>query len=171
MDCGCTIRRDFAVASASNVKTARKKAEPVLELIRGLSVTDALRQLQFNPRAVARSLSLVVKAAMSNAENNFGMRRERLVITEAWAGRATPLKRLLYANKGRAGRKSRYRTHLYVKVAHVPFAEGEKRVGRVGKAHGEADRELHRVISAKLAAPATPPALAGSPMPSAGNSA
>eukprot|EP01139_Manchomonas_bermudensis_P019316 Amastigsp_a676632_813.p1 type:complete len:235 gc:universal Amastigsp_a676632_813:48-752(+) len=149
------MRRDTATASASSVKTARKKAEPVLALIRGLNVTDALTQLRFSPRIVARTLHDVVKAAVANAENNFGMRRERLIVSGAWTGRATPLKRVLYANKGRAGRKSRYRTHLFVEVKHVPFSEGELRFGRNARPHTSEQRELHRVISARLAAPTT----------------
>eukprot|EP00300_Choanocystis_sp_HF-7_P033436 c45782_g1_i1.p1 GENE.c45782_g1_i1~~c45782_g1_i1.p1 ORF type:complete len:262 (+),score=25.32 c45782_g1_i1:36-788(+) len=146
------MRRTSAIASRSSVKTARKKAEPVLELVRGLNVDDALRQLQFSPRLVARTVHELVKAAVANAENNFGMRRERLLVSETWTGRATPLRRILYANKGRAGQKSRYRTHLYVKVEHVPYREGETRFGRNARPHTPESRELHRVISQRLEA-------------------
>ena len=156
------MRATTAKASAKDVPVSQKKAEEILALVRGLPVEDALRQLKFIPRASARAVAKVVRAAMMAGENNFGMRRERMVVDAAWSGRSAPLKRIMFHSKGRMGLKARPRTHLFVNVVHVPYVDGEVRLSKKARKHSDVDREIAKAVDPLYSPPPSTPVGAGS---------
>ena len=56
-------------ATTTNTGISARKVKPVLDLLRGMNVEDALETLQFMPSAVAAQVAKVVKSATANAEN------------------------------------------------------------------------------------------------------
>jgi|GraSoiStandDraft_16_1057320.scaffolds.fasta_scaffold632208_3 large subunit ribosomal protein L22 len=70
----------FAIGQA--MKMSPRKARLIVDVIRGKAVDDALAILRFLPSPSARDIAKVVKSAAANAENNFQMSPEDLVITE-----------------------------------------------------------------------------------------
>lgn len=56
-------------ATARHIRISPRKARLVMKLIRGKSVPEALRILQFTPKKGARIIYKVLQSAVANAEN------------------------------------------------------------------------------------------------------
>jgi large subunit ribosomal protein L22 len=68
------------------------KARRVVNLVRGLYAAEALEILRLTPHAAAGPIAKTIQSAMANAEENFGLSREDLIITEIVANPG-PLRR------------------------------------------------------------------------------
>lgn len=58
------------------------KARRIVNLVRGMQADKALEVLRLLPHAAAGPVAKTIKSAIANAEENFGLSREDLVITE-----------------------------------------------------------------------------------------
>jgi large subunit ribosomal protein L22 len=58
------------------------KARRVVNLVRGMSAARALEMLRLMPHAAAVPIAKTIKSAMANAEENFGLSGDDLVIAE-----------------------------------------------------------------------------------------
>ena len=89
----------------STYKGARisaRKVRDVTREIQGLPVSDALDILAFTPRKAARFVAKTVKAAVADAENNFELSVDNLVVKEATAGEGPTMKRFMPRARGSA---------------------------------------------------------------------
>jgi large subunit ribosomal protein L22 len=69
-------------AKAKWVRTSPRKARLVAQSLRNLPVSEALVACQFMPRAAARDVAKVIRSAQANAENNFNLVKDDLVIKD-----------------------------------------------------------------------------------------
>ncbi len=74
-----------AKATARTVRVSPRKSRLVLDNIRGKSVADAIAILKFTPNKAASIIEEVLNSAIANAENNFGLEKANLVVSEAFA--------------------------------------------------------------------------------------
>jgi large subunit ribosomal protein L22 len=95
---------DQAMAMARLLRTSPRKLNLLAQLIRGRKASDALNQLTFSRRAIARDVKKVLMSAIANAENNHDLDVDRLVVREATVGRSLVMKRFRARARGRAGR-------------------------------------------------------------------
>jgi large subunit ribosomal protein L22 len=58
------------------------KARRLVNLVRGMRAEQALETLRLMPQAAADPIAKTIKSAMANAEENFGLAKEDLVIAE-----------------------------------------------------------------------------------------
>jgi len=72
-------------ASTRYLPMAPQKVRLVLDLIRGLHVDQALQVLEFNTKAAAEPLGKLLRSAIANAEQNYGMNRDQLYLAQAYA--------------------------------------------------------------------------------------
>ena len=93
-----------AYAKARTIRVSPQKLNLVAETIRGLKADKALAELTFSKRRVAKDVKKVLQAAIANAEHNFGLDIDKLVVAEAYVGKAMVMKRWHAAAKG-AGHK------------------------------------------------------------------
>ncbi len=105
-----------ASAYAASIRTSPRKLNLVAELIRGLTAEQALNQLSFSHRRVAKEVRKVLQSAIANAENNHQLDVDRLYVKEATVGRGFVLKRFHARARGRAGRVEKPFSHLTVVV-------------------------------------------------------
>ena len=103
-------------AFAKSLGTSQKRLRPILDLVRGQPVNDALNILQLLTSPWAKAVSKVVQSAAANAENNMLMNRDSLRIVRITADRATPLKRFRPRARGRMGKITKRSCHLTVVV-------------------------------------------------------
>jgi len=89
---------------------------PIIDLVRGQKVDDALDTLKLLPSPWAKSVAKVVQSAAANAENNMLMNRDNLKIVQISADNATSLKRFRPRARGRIGRITKRSSHLLVVV-------------------------------------------------------
>jgi len=93
-----------AMAMARLLRTSPQKLNLVAEMIRGMKAEDALNQLQFSKKAIARDVKKVLMSAVANAENNHGLDVDSLVVSEASVGKSLVMKRFRPRARGRAGK-------------------------------------------------------------------
>jgi large subunit ribosomal protein L22 len=93
-----------AMAMARLLRASPRKLNLVAQLIRGRRANDALNQLTFSRRAIARDVKKVLMSAIANAENNQDLDVDRLVVSEASVGKSLVMKRFRARARGRAGR-------------------------------------------------------------------
>ena len=68
-------------AVAKSLGASQKRLKPILDLVRGQRVEDALNRQSLLPSPWAKSVYKVVASAASNAENNMLMNRDCLLYT------------------------------------------------------------------------------------------
>ena len=105
-----------AMAMARLMRTSPRKLNLVAQLIRGLKASDALNQLTFSRRGVARDVKKVLLSAIANAENNHELDVDRLVVSEATVGKSLVMKRFRARARGRAGRVEKSFSRLRIVV-------------------------------------------------------
>src|SRR5487761_1120611 len=89
-------------ATAKYVRMSPRKVRLVVDAIRGKRVTEAEAILRVLPKAAAREVFKVVHSAAANAENNYDITREDLVVVGAFANEVQTLKRWRPRPQGRA---------------------------------------------------------------------
>ncbi|MEV5413908.1 50S ribosomal protein L22 [Thermopolyspora sp. NPDC052614] len=120
-----------ARAQARFARVTPRKARRVVDLIRGLPASEAQAVLQFAPQAASETVYKVLASAMANAEHNFKLDRETLVVSRAWVDEGPTLKRFRPRAQGRAYRINKRTSHITVIVESRP----EGNAGR-GKPRG-----------------------------------
>ncbi len=67
------------------VGVSPQKVRLVVDEVRGMDAQEALSQLQFRVHGASKPVAKVIRSAMANAEENFGMSPEDLFIAEIYA--------------------------------------------------------------------------------------
>jgi large subunit ribosomal protein L22 len=106
-------------AVAKQIGASTKRLKPILDLVRGKGVDEALDTLSLLTSPWAKPVAKVVESAAANAENNMLMDRDDLRIVQITADQATPLKRFRPRARGRIGRIIKRSSHLTVVVDEV----------------------------------------------------
>lgn len=103
-------------AKSRNTGISVKKLKPIVNMVRGMGVEQALRTLMFMDSPAAARVAKTIKSAASNAENELMVRAEDLVITSINADEGPRLKRFRARARGRADRVIRRSSHITVCV-------------------------------------------------------
>ena len=101
-------------ATVKYVRVAPRKAQIVVDLIRGKQVDQALAILQFTPKAAAPVVEKLLNSAIANAENNLEMSRENLYVAEVYANQGPTLKRYWARSHGRADLIKKHTSHITI---------------------------------------------------------
>jgi len=86
------------------IRTSPQKLGEVAGLIRGQQVGQALTNLEFSKRRIARRVREVLQSAIANAENNHDLDVDQLVVAEAHVGKGLVMRRFRPRARGRVGR-------------------------------------------------------------------
>ena len=103
-------------ALATDQPVSPRKVRLVLDQIEGMPVAEALALLEFLPAPSARMVHKVVRSAAANAENNFDLNPDGLVIKRAVADEGRMLKRFKARSRGRVAPRLRRYAHIEVIV-------------------------------------------------------
>ena len=94
-----------------------RKVEIVCDLIRGKDTKYAMAVMENTPKAACELMTNLRKSACANAENNFSMDPEKLVVTQVFATPGPILKRMMPRAQGRAYRINKRTSHVTLAVA------------------------------------------------------
>ena len=97
-----TEKNNVIKAINKNVRSGARKANLVLNFIKGKKADIAIRDLEFTRKKVAEDIKKTVKSAVANAENNYQYDIDNLYIKEAYVGKSIVMKRFRPRAKGRA---------------------------------------------------------------------
>ena len=95
-------KTNIVKAINKNVRSGARKANLVLNFIKGKKADIAIRDLEFTRKNVAEDIKKTVKSAVANAENNYQYDIDNLYIKEAYVGKSIVMKRFRPRAKGRA---------------------------------------------------------------------
>lgn len=104
-------------AISKDTGVSPRKVRPLVDMVRGKKVDEALNLLKFAPTPLARVVAKTVKSAAANAENNFQMSPMDLRIINIFADEARTLKRNRPRARGRASLICKRSSHITVIVA------------------------------------------------------
>jgi large subunit ribosomal protein L22 len=105
-------------AKLNNLRMSPRKVRLVAGLVRGKKVAPALDQLTFSPKWSSLPLAKLLKSAIANATNNFGLQTDNLFIKTLTVDGGATLKRWMPRAQGRA-------TPLNKRTSHITIVLGE----------------------------------------------
>ncbi|EPD88533.1 50S ribosomal protein L22 [Paenibacillus chitinolyticus] len=106
-----------AKAAAKFVRIAPRKVQLVIDLIRGKQVGDAVAILRHTPKSASPIVEKVLNSAIANAEHNYSMDPNKLVISEVYVNHGPIMKRFRPRAMGRASRINKRTSHITVVVS------------------------------------------------------
>ncbi|MCW1927969.1 50S ribosomal protein L22 [Bhargavaea beijingensis] len=111
-----------AKAVARTIRIAPRKVRLVVDLIRGKQVGEAVAILRLTPKAASPVVEKVLKSAIANAEHNYDMDINNLVVSEVFVDEGPTLKRFRPRAQGRA-------TAINKRTSHITVVVSEKKEG------------------------------------------
>ena len=106
-----------ARAQLVNARIAPRKVQIVCDMIRGKDTKVAEAYMANTPKAGCELMLKLLKSACANAENNFSMDPDKLVVTQVFATPGPILKRMMPRAQGRAYRINKRTSHVTLAVA------------------------------------------------------
>ena len=101
-------------ATARNVRVSARKVRLLLDELPGKNVDDASTILRYSGKPMAKIVDKVLRSAAANAENNYSLNPDSLVVAEAYAGEGPTLKRFKPRSRGRVSPILRRTAHITV---------------------------------------------------------
>ena len=106
-----------ARAQLVHARIAPRKVQIVCDMIRGKDTKIAEAYMANTPKAGCELMLKLLKSACANAENNFSMDPDKLVVTQVFATPGPILKRMMPRAQGRAYRINKRTSHVTLVVA------------------------------------------------------
>jgi len=106
-----------AKATVKQVRIAPRKARLVIDLIRGKEVGEATAILRHTQRGASPIIEKLLNSAIANAEHNYEMDPDNLVVSEAYVDEGITLKRFRPRAQGRASSINKRTSHITVVVS------------------------------------------------------
>ncbi len=113
-------------AKLNYLRISPRKVRLVADLVRGRSVSDAEKVLQFTIKRSADPVLKLLKSAVANAENNFGLKKENLYVSEMRVDGGPIIKRFRPRARGAVA-------PIQKKTSHVSIVLEEREGGDVRK--------------------------------------
>lgn len=122
-------------ARAKFIRMSPRKVRLVVDLVRGLPVLEAKHQLQFLNKAASVPVLKLINSAAANAEHNFNLKVEDLVVKSITADGGPTIHRWKPRARGRASAIRKRTTHIAVVLSDGKDepVEKAKKVEKVSK--------------------------------------
>lgn len=106
-----------AKASVQTVRIAPRKVRLVVDLIRGKKIGEAVAILRLTPKAASPVVEKVLNSAIANAEHNYEMDIENLIVSEVFVDEGPTMKRFRPRAQGRASAINKRTSHITIVVS------------------------------------------------------
>lgn len=116
------VAENEAMAKVRMLRTSPQKLNLVAQMIRGKKVQNALDDLTFSRKRIAKDVYKCLYSAASNAENNHGLDLDSLVVAEAYVGKNLVMKRFRARARGRGAKILKPFSELTIVVRQVEEA-------------------------------------------------
>ena len=116
-----------AFAKATYVRVTPMKARRVIDLIRNMPAQEALTVLKFAPQAASEPVAKVLASAIANAEHNFSLDPDTLIVSRAFVDEGPTLKRFRPRAQGRAYRIRKRTSHITIEVESIEITKSQKK--------------------------------------------
>lgn len=106
-----------AFAKNTSIRVSPSKLSLVTDLIKGMSIQQAIVQLRFSKKGVAKEVLKVLNSAVANAENNHSLDIDTLYVSEVLVGKSLMMKRFMARAKGRPSKIKKLFSNLVIFVS------------------------------------------------------
>lgn len=146
------------MAHARNLHIAPRKVRLVTNMVKGMPVETAITQLQFTNKKAAGMVLKLIKSAVANAEHNFSLKPENLVIQTITCDMGPVMKRYFPRARGSAFVIRRKTSHINIILEDKPGSGPKKKakletpkkeVGEKKVKNPEISQPLPEVVEAK----------------------
>jgi len=96
------INTKIAKSINKNVRSSTRKLKPLIRGIVGKKVDHVIRDLTFSDKRISKDIKKTIASAVANAENNYQLDIDKLIVKEAYCGKQVIMKRFRARAKGRA---------------------------------------------------------------------
>ena len=101
-------------AELKNCGVSAQKARLVVDMVRGKPAVEAVNMLKFTNKIAAYHVGRLISSAIANAEENFGVSREDLMVYKIMADEAPTRKWRKFGARGRFKPVLRRSSHINV---------------------------------------------------------
>lgn len=136
-------------AKLNNLIISPRKVRLVADFIKGQDVEDALVQLRNTVKRSSPVVEKLLKSAIANAENNFGLDRDNLYICDARVGEGYRMKRWLPRAFGRASQLLKRTSKVTLVLSERVEGKNRKskeQMEKIKKEREEAKKKLEKEI-------------------------
>ena len=110
---------EIVSATSKYIRISPTKVDLVISKIRGKTYKEALQILKYLPQKSGAIVWQTLYSAVSNAENNFDLEKEKLVITEAFVNQGSILRRMQPRARGKAYQIQKKISHITIRVSEI----------------------------------------------------
>ena len=116
---------DIKIAKSinKNVRSSTRKLKPILRAIVGRKVDNVIRDLTFSDKRISRDIKKTISSAVANAENNYQLDIDKLIVKEAYCGKQVIMKRFRARAKGRAAPIKKPYSNLTIILSEIKKLE------------------------------------------------
>ena len=101
-------------STQKHIRISPRKVKVVLDLIRGKDYGTACGILKTTPKAACTDILKLLNKVAADAEHNFGMNADNLVVSECFVCPGMTLKRMMPRGKGSADRILKRTSHITI---------------------------------------------------------
>ncbi|MCK5510751.1 50S ribosomal protein L22 [Candidatus Parcubacteria bacterium] len=105
-------------AKAKHIRMSPRKVRLVADIVRGLSVKNAVNQLRFTAKKAVLPVKKLIESAIASAENNYELKQDNLFVKEIRVDEGATMKRWKPRARGRA-------TPIRKRTSHINLILGE----------------------------------------------
>lgn len=106
-------------AITRSIRVSPRKLNLVAASIRNTKASTAIVQLSFSKKRIAKIVKSCLQSAIANADNNFGLDIDNLVVTSATVGKDLVMKRVMVRARGRADRINKFFSNLRIELTEM----------------------------------------------------
>jgi large subunit ribosomal protein L22 len=114
-----TSNNQTVSATSKYIRISPSKVDVILKRIRGKNYPEALEILKYLPQKAGALVWQTLYSAVSNANANLDLNKEKLFIKEAYVNQGPILKRMRPRAQGRAFAIQKKMSHLTIRVASI----------------------------------------------------
>ncbi len=126
-------------AKLNNLRVAPRKVRIVAKLVKGMAINDAFDQLDIHIRKTAPYMKKLLESAIANGENNFGIDKDNMFISDVVVDAGPTLKRWRARAFGRAGK-------ILKRTSKIELVISERVEGKGRKTKEEIEKEKQAKI-------------------------
>lgn len=104
-------------AEAKNIDSSPQKLRLIADIIRGKKVKVAVDILRFTHKKGAKSMQKLLKSAIANADNNFDLDGQSMIVGKVYVNEGMKLPRYRFASRGRVHKYVRRRSHAVIELS------------------------------------------------------
>lgn len=112
-------------AKLSHLQISPRKVRLVVDAVRGKDADEAMSMLQFMPQRAAKPVYKLIKSAVANAEQNYGLDADELVVSRIFADEGPRRRKGRYG--GRFAGRGRFRPQVH-RSSHVTVVLTEREI-------------------------------------------